>query len=318
MGKVDKCPFPPDAVASLKKQLIDSAAVRGFHLERRIGDRSDVPIDYRFLHVLLQLAGDPEVGLGEYSQGVRVGPGARMPRLPALFRPKRKWRRAYLEQSIDPGSVWRRNYASLATFEEQVLEVMHDQASRGQLLVYSEAEARRIYPDLVIASLGAQRKEKPGGKITARVLFGGTHGLCVNTRTRLRDQERAPIAADLKRAMREKAKLGELTFALSADVSEAHRQVPIHPNDWHLLVCQVIPGGEVFVNTVGYDGQWLLWYAVSTLRRPAIQLVSNFQLCLLCRVSSLTKGTVPRNGRPSLVERLLTEGTFPRNGFSAR
>ena len=123
-----------------------------------------------------------------------------------------------------------------------MLEVMHDQASRGQLLVYSEAEARRINPDLVIASLGAQRKEKPGGKITARVLFDGTHGLCVNMRTRLRDQERAPIAADLKRTMREKAKLDELTFALSADVSEAHRQVPIHPEDWHLLVCQVVSG----------------------------------------------------------------------------
>ena len=70
-------------------------------------------------------------------------------------------------------------------------------------------------------SLGAQRKEKPGGKITARVLFDGTHGLSVNSRTRIRDQERAPIAADLKRTMREKAKVDELTFALSADVTEA-------------------------------------------------------------------------------------------------
>ena len=103
------------------------------------------------LKVCLQ-TGDPEVGLGDYSQGVRVGPGTRMPRLPALFRPKRKWRLArqqdpldYFEQSVDPGSVWRRNYASLATFEEQVLEVMHDQASRGQLLVYSEAEAHGGY-----------------------------------------------------------------------------------------------------------------------------------------------------------------------------
>ena len=54
MVKVDKCPFLPDEVASLKKELIDSAALYGFRLERRIGDRSDVPIDYRFLHVLLQ------------------------------------------------------------------------------------------------------------------------------------------------------------------------------------------------------------------------------------------------------------------------
>ena len=118
----------------------------------------------------------------------------------------------------------------------------------------TESEARSRYPDLVVASLGAQRKQKPGGKVTARVLFDGTHGLCVNSKTRLRDQERAPIAADLKRSMREKSRIGELTFALSADVTEAHRQVPIHPDDWHLLGCQVSPGGDVFINTVGTFG----------------------------------------------------------------
>ena len=105
---------------------------------------------------------------------------------------------------------------------------------------------------LVIASLGAQRKEKPASKVSA--LFDGTHGLCVNTRTRLRDQERAPIAADLKRSMREKTRIDELTFALSAEETEAHSQVPTHPNDWHYLGCQVILGGDVFVNTVGTFG----------------------------------------------------------------
>ena len=76
----------------------------------------------------------------------------------------------------------------------------------------------------------------------------------MDSRTRLRDQERAPIAADLKRSMREKAKVDELTFALSADVTEAHRQVPVHPDDWHYLGYQVIPGGDVFIDTVGTFG----------------------------------------------------------------
>ena len=90
--------------------------------------------------------------------------------------------------------------------------------------------------------------------ITARVLFDGTHGIAVNHRTRIRDQERAPIAADLKRVMREKSKTDEPTFALTADVTEAHRQVPIAEQDRHLLGCQVRPGEEVFVNTVGTFG----------------------------------------------------------------
>ena len=55
-----------------------------FLMRRKEGDRTDVPIDFRFLDLLLRTAGDLEVCLGKYAQGVRVGPGTRMPRLPAL------------------------------------------------------------------------------------------------------------------------------------------------------------------------------------------------------------------------------------------
>ena len=54
--------------------------------------------------------------------------------------------------------------------------------------------------------------------------------------------------------MREKAREGLTTFALTADVSEAHRQVPIDERDWNLLGCQVAEGQEVYVNTVGTFG----------------------------------------------------------------
>ena len=54
--------------------------------------------------------------------------------------------------------------------------------------------------------------------------------------------------------MREKAELGQPTFALTADVSEAHRQVPIHPSDWRFLGCQISKGSSVYVNTVGTFG----------------------------------------------------------------
>ena len=79
---------------------------------------------------------------------------------------------------------------------------MDDQAERGQALRMGEVEARRRFPGLTVASFGAQRKAKPGGEVTARILFDGTHGIDVTTRIRLRDQERAPIAADVKRFLR--------------------------------------------------------------------------------------------------------------------
>ena len=106
----------------------------------------------------------------------------------------------------------------------RVWAVLDDQSSRGQALKMSDSEARLRYPHLVVASLGAMRKEKPAGVISARVLFDGSNGIPVNRRIRIRDQERSPVALDLKRFMREKACRGEQTFSLTADVTEAHRQ----------------------------------------------------------------------------------------------
>ena len=127
---------------------------------------------------------------------------------------------------------------------------MDDQAERGQIPRLTEEEARARYPNLTVASLGANKKEKSTGEITSRVLFDGTHGINVNRRIRVRDQERGPIAADVKRFLREKARYKLPSFALTADVTEAHRQVPIDPQDWHFLGAQIRPGGWENVNKV--------------------------------------------------------------------
>ena len=106
----------------------------------------------------------------------------------------------------------------------------------------------------MIASLGANRKEKSDGTSIARVLHDGSNCIAVNKRTRVRDQERRPMASDLKRATREKAKRGETTFALTADVKEAHRQIPVARGDWRLLGCRVRSCTYVYINTVGTFG----------------------------------------------------------------
>ena len=159
-----------------------------------------------------------------------------------------------VDEALATQGVWNRNYSTLLSFRMEVEDVLRDQARRGQVLIMPESEARSRLPNLVVASLGAQKKEKPGVVISARVLFDGTNGNFMNTSTHLRDQERAPVAPDLKRLMHEKVKTGEVTFGLTADVKEAQRQAPIHPDDWHLLGCQLDKGREVFVNTVGTFG----------------------------------------------------------------
>ena len=96
------------------------------------------------------------VGQGEYAQGVRVGPGSRLPRLPALYRLLRRWRLA--EQAGPLDDAWR-NDASLDDLSDKVFDVMHDQANRGQVIVLPDVEVRDRCPILVVASLGAIRKD---------------------------------------------------------------------------------------------------------------------------------------------------------------
>ena len=104
---------------SSSRELIDIAAGCGFLMRRQKGDRTDVPIDFRFLDLLLRTAGDPEVGLGEYAQGVRVQRARGWRDCLRFTNPERKWRLAsqmdsfdYLEHSPDQGGVWRRNYST--------------------------------------------------------------------------------------------------------------------------------------------------------------------------------------------------------------
>ena len=208
-----------------------------------------MPIDFRLLGGLLKAAADPEVSIASFAQGVRVGPGARTPRCPKLYTKKRKWRIPEQREQVDVDEVlatqgvWNKNFSTLSSFIAEVEEALRDQAGRGQVMILPEAEARNRFTNLVVASVGAQKKEKPGGVVSARLLFDGTNGNFANTSTHLRDQERTPVAPGLKRLMREKAKAGEVTFGLTADVKEAHRNVPIHLDDWHLLGCQLNKGG---------------------------------------------------------------------------
>ena len=110
-----------------------------------------------------------------------------------------------------------------------------------------------------------------GGEVSARVLFDGTHGLSLNTRTRIRDQERSPVASDLKHTMRKKAALDEATFALTADVSEAHRQIPIHPCDWRRLhqYCRYVWCSVCLLLSVAGVGCAGTTYTVSCLEQSA-------------------------------------------------
>ena len=126
----------------------------GLELFRHPADRPETSIDYRYLSLLLEAADDPDKHLGEFARGVRVGPGARLPRLPALYEKKTSWRLPeqfnaldYQEERAAAEGVWRSNYSSLAGLADKVEAVMDDQAERGQIPRLTEKEARARFPN---------------------------------------------------------------------------------------------------------------------------------------------------------------------------
>ena len=98
----------------------------------------------------------------------------------------------------------------------EVVEVIENQSTLGQVLRCAEAEACAKYPNSVVASLGIRQKRE------ARTCTAGTSGKKVSKRTRKPDPERAPVAADLECLMREESLHSERTRAFTADVCEAH------------------------------------------------------------------------------------------------
>ena len=93
----------------------------------------------------------------------RRGPRTRLPKV--LYHLEKKW---HMASKSDPRlsrcATWRRNCSLIEAMKDEVLEALRDQASRGHVLVLTEEEAERRYPDLVVVSLGVMRKDKPHGE----------------------------------------------------------------------------------------------------------------------------------------------------------
>ena len=108
----------------------------------------------------------------------------------------------------------------------------------------------------MIASLVPTVKScsKETGDLKIRLLFDGTREVPVNKYIRVRDQDRAPAAPDLKRVLRQLASHVGPKFGFKVDVTDAHRLIPIKPCDCHLLACRSEKGKNVYVNTSGPFG----------------------------------------------------------------
>ena len=82
---------------------------------------------------------------------------------------------------------------------------------------------------------------------TKRVFFDGTHGISVDRRVRIRDKYALQPPGTSHVRCRNGQRLEMATFALTADVSEAHRQVSIHPQGRQSIRRSIQKGSQVWV-----------------------------------------------------------------------
>ncbi len=243
-GQVERDPFPSDALADLTDYAMTIYDADGEDGARPRGGDLPQTIRVRLLQAILRDSGDPDwEGMSQFATGIRLGVGVRMPRTPAVYARKRRWR---IPQQSDPeawkeptiSGAWRDNYRSAKNQRAEVRRQLEEHVSEGLAFKLHPAAAVARYPNLQVASLGAVVKEGESGEVkSVRLVLDGTHGVDLNTRIRQRDQDRCPTAADARRYQREQARYGRVR-GLAVDFQGAHRLPAVHPADWHLQACR--------------------------------------------------------------------------------
>jgi hypothetical protein len=259
-GQIDSDPFPADELSGLAEYAMALYDCDGDEGARpRSGDLPQV-LRVRLLQAILRDSADPDwQGMSQFATGIRLGVGVRMPRTPAVYARKRRWRipeqsdpDAWKEQTIS--GVWRANYRSARGHRAEVKRQLDDHVREGLAFKLPPSEAVARFPNLQVASLGAVVKEGESGEIkSVRLVLDGTHGVDLNTRIRQRDQDRCPTAADARRFQREQARYGRVR-GLAVDFQGAHRLPAVHPDDWRLQACRADDGAdaEIYFYKCGY------------------------------------------------------------------
>ncbi len=278
-GRVEHDPFPQSELADLAEYAMSLYDREGDGGARPRDDDLPQVIRVRLLQAILKDSGDPDRrGMAQFATGIRLGVGRRMPRTPAVYRCKRRWR---IPEQADPegwkgqsfSGAWRDNYRSAKAQRAEVKRQLEEHVSQNIAFKLSPSDARAKYPNLQIASLGAVVKEGDAGEIkSVRLVLDGTHGVDLNTRIRQRDQDRCPTAADARRYQREQAKYGRVR-GLAVDVQGAHRLPAVHPDDWHHQACRADSdeNSEVYFYKYGVFGISSIAYYWSRIGGAAVR-----------------------------------------------
>ncbi len=282
-GTVPEDPFPE----RYRRELYQRALTifnGSEHDGRQRGDDRPIALHLRLLEAILYAGNDPDRrGLNQYGKGVRLGIGARLPRTPAVFGPKRHWRLAEQRhadalEGAPVEAVWMDNYKSVVVHRDLVEAQLEDHYRRGLALRLTRAEAAVQFPNLTVAAMGAVSKiASPAHFSDIRLVIDGSNGVHLNTRVKQLDQDRCPTAADVKRVQRAQSAELHRPLGLALDVQEAHRIPPTRAEDWRHQGVRSHADGYIYVykyNMFGYASSAYWWARLGGALARSVHLVA--------------------------------------------
>ena len=251
-GKHKESPWPPGLVEQVRYEWAASLPRGGSLLFAQEFQPFFLPL----IGDTLQQIGDPDWKIYErdpqgFTPGVPIGFGEKLPRTPAVFERKTRWR-AYDEVSSPVLDM--DNYRSTVGLEDVLRAQFLEEQELGMMYPCTLEEAKKRWPGdrLRIAAQGALEK----GDASWRVVHDGTHGVAVNHGIRPRDQLAVPSVGELRTLLSLAcSERPGVHFSIQADIKKAHRRVRHKDCDWGLLACRADPRlDEVWINRCGCFG----------------------------------------------------------------
>ena len=190
-----------------------------------------------------------------------MGYKKRIPRTPAVFDQKVKWRLPYEDEKTQ-NQAWVPNYGSAKERSKALSAKIKEDITSGRMIRTTYGEAKRTYGEkLLIGALGMIEE----GPETFRLIHDGTHAILMNNRVRVLDQVSSPMINDLAAEAAELEEERKRHLGLVWDFQGAHRIVAVAEEDWGLQACsenalgkygQGVPSDDtdLLLNTVGTFG----------------------------------------------------------------
>lgn len=255
-GKYQEDPWE-GKVQFVVDEVTELLVSHGIRLEEQ-EDRLGQVINFPLIRAVGEFLKDPDANaMRDYYFGASLGVDEDMPRTTAVWPPRHKWKLPEFNEADQ--EMFCDNYPSADQFKEALEIDVEEQLSLGWMKRTTLSEALRDYTEVDVASL-AVVEDKPG---KTRVIHDASNKVQVNHRIKVQDSEMSPTALDVQAAVRNDQWLKPPILALVADVSKAHRRVPIRRKDWGYMACstskrpespELIGSWPILVNTVGTYG----------------------------------------------------------------